>query len=289
MNKSWLLPGLILGFLMSVGNLVADDPSQTKRDIYVPYPELRDAEGPAFYYQQVLRLALEKTRASHGDFQLHFSNDYYSMGRATQMLINRDKADVMWASVTPDREQVMRVIPYDLLRGLSNYRALIIRPDRQKKFMDVHNLQAFKKLTSGGGSNWTATRILRMQGIKVSTAPKYESVLKMLAAGRFDYISRGLHEAQADLTHGRLLGLQLAVEEGILLKYKHPVSYSFFVSKQNLALAERLTAGLQLAEEDGSLEAEFMNIKVLRDAFSYLDQNRRIFVLDNSALKKPSP
>lgn len=283
MNKLLWFLCLLLGLGMCSQKLIAEPGKITQ--ISVAYPESTDLEDPAFYYQRVLKLALEKTRITDGDYRLHFSIDFFSLNRATNMLVNNNNADVMWGSVTAERQNVVEVIPYDLLRGLNNYRVLVIRPDSQEKFDHVHDFPEFKKLISGGGSNWTATNIQRLNGIKVNTAPKYESILKMLAAGRFDYISRGLHEVQTDINLSKTLGLGLAVESGILLKYKHAIDYSFFVNKQNFQLADRLKRGLAIADNDGSLIAEFNNMKVLQRASAYLHQGRRVFVLDNQSIR----
>jgi Bacterial extracellular solute-binding proteins, family 3 len=273
--------GLVLGLAVATNSVAA---TGKLTDVYIAYPEVRDPEEPVFYYQQVLRLALEKTRQTHGDFRLHFSDQFYSLGRATQMLVNNQHADVMWASVTAERKEFMQLIDYDLLRGLSNYRVLIIKADKQKRFNSIKTFKQFKRLSSGSGSNWTATAILRMNGINVSTATEYALVLKMLAAGRFDYISRGLHEAQSDIALSDALGLDLAIESSILLQYQHPIAYSFFVSKQNTAMAERLREGIRIAEEDGSLFAAFSSMKLLRDASQFINQNRKVFTLKNRPL-----
>jgi hypothetical protein len=122
-----------------------------------------------------------------------------------------------------------------------------------------------------------------MNGIKVSTTPYYESILKMLAAGRFDYISRGLHEATGDINLCKMLSCHLAIESSILLQYKTPISYSFYVKKGNLKLADRLSRGLTLANQDGSLLATFNEMKIFREASQFMDGQRRIFLLDNDA------
>lgn len=274
---------ILISLLMSVFALAnAQSVSRAGDDIYIAYPEVKDPDETAYYYQQVLRLILEKTRETHGDFQLHFSGDFYSLDRATHMLISGNNADVMWASVTSERDLLMQVIPFDLLRGLNNYRVLIIRPEDQKKFSKINTFAEFKNLTSGGGANWTSTKILKTHNINVSTAPYYESILKMLAAGRFDYISRGLHEATGDLKLCKTLLCDVAIESSILLQYQTPINYSFYVKKDNLLLADRLNKGLALANQDGSLLATFNEMTRFRDASQFMNGQRRIFVLDNN-------
>jgi hypothetical protein len=278
MRFCWLLMGLMMGF----GALAVEPANPSAPKIYVAYPEVSDVNDPVYYYQQVLRLVLEKTRTTDGDFELHYSRDYYSLDRATHMLMKGDRADVMWASVTPEREVLMQLIPYDLLRSLNNYRVLVIRPGDQQKFSRVASFEEFKQLTSGGGDSWTSTKVLQMNGIKVSTTPYYGSIIKMLVAGRFDYISRGLHEAPGDLILGQHLASQVSIESGLLLQYETPISYSFFVNKANSKLADRLNRGLALAEQDGSLLEVFDSMKIFREASEFMKQNRRVFILKNS-------
>ncbi len=278
MRFCWLLMGLMMGF----GAWAVESAHPAVPKIYVAYPEVSDVNDPVYYYQQVLRLVLEKTQSTDGDFELHYSKDYYSFDRATHMLMKGDRADVMWASVTPEREALMQLIPHDLLRSLNNYRVLVIRPGDQQKFSRIASFEEFKQLTSGGGDRWTSTKILQMNGIKVSTAPYYGSIIKMLAAGRFDYISRGLHEASGDLILGQHFASHVSIESSLLLQYQTPISYSFFVNKTNLELADRLNRGLALAERDGSLVAVFDSMKIFREASEFMKQNRRIFVLKNT-------
>ena len=249
--------------------------------IYVAYPQVGDTKDMAFYYQQALKLALDKTRHTDGDFTLEFSSQMLTIDRSMQQVISGYHADVMWGSVTADRSKELLVVPYDLLRGLNQYRLLIIHPKNQKKFLRVKNIEQFKQLISGGADSWTVTRILRQNGIEVRTAPYYASLLKMLSAGRFDYIVRGLHEVKGDIEWAQAMKLDIAIESSILLEYQNPISYSFLVSKHNPQLADRLMRGLKIAEEDGSLLATFNALKLFDDSSDFLHQNRRVFVLQN--------
>jgi hypothetical protein len=277
-----IIPGILWGCVlwscMFAAQLVAET---TARKIYVAYPEVTDTNDMAFYYQQALKLALDKTRATDGDFVLEFSSQMLTIDRAMQQVVSGHKADIMWGSVTAERSKAVLVVPHDLLRGLNQYRLLIINPKNQKKFSKIKNIDEFKQFISGGADSWTITKILRQNGIEVRTAPYYVSLLKMLSAGRFDYLVRGLHEVKGDIEWAATLGLDIAIESSILLEYKNPITYSFFVSKQNPQLADRLMRGLDIAEKDGSLQDMFNALTLFEGSSDFLQQNRRVFILQN--------
>lgn len=245
--------------------------------IYIAYPEVTNTGDVAFYYQQILKLALDKTRVTDGDFVLEYSNQMLTIDRSIQQVIKGDSADIMWGSATAERKKVLLEIPYDLLRGLNQYRILIIHPDNQKQFLKINRFDEFKQFVSGGADSWTITNILRQNGIDVRTAPYYVSLLKMLSAKRFDYMARGLHEVQGDLELSAQLNLNIAIESSILLEYEHPIRYAFLVGKHNAQLADRVMRGLRMAEEDGSLPA----LTLFDNTSAFLNQGRRVFVLKN--------
>jgi Bacterial extracellular solute-binding proteins, family 3 len=276
-----IIPGIwscLLWSCLFAAQLLAET---TARKIYVAYPEVTDTNDMAFYYQQALKLALDKTRAADGDFVLEFSSQMLTIDRSMQQVVSGHKADIMWGSVTAERSKTVLVVPHDLLRGLNRYKLLIINPKNQKKFSEIKNIDEFKQFISGGADSWTITKILRQNGIEVRTAPYYLSLLKMLSAGRFDYLVRGLHEVRGDVEWAAALELDIAIESSILLEYKNPITYSFFVSKQNPQLADRLMRGLDIAEKDGSLQERFNALTLFEGSSDFLHQNRRVFVLQN--------
>lgn len=285
---NWLCLGLISCLISGVATATADPtPSAALSDkslIRIAYPEATSPFDPTYYYQSVLRLALDKTIDSHGDYELQFNEQVHSVDRMRYMIQNGKSAEVLWGSVTPERKKKLRFIPINLLRDLNNYRLLLVTENNQNAFKSVNSLESLKTLNAGNGSNWTDSRILEANGVKVITAVNYDSLIKMLVVGRFDYISRGLHEIHNDL---RTYDSEpLAVNQSILLRYKHPVSYSFFVNKNNKSLADRIEHGLQVAEADGSFVALFESIPSFKIGSEELLKNREIIHLDNSVIFK---
>lgn len=274
---------LLLSLLSATAG--ADETYSPTNNIRVAYTKEKNKDVPAYYYEQVLKLALDKSKEKYGDYSLSFLKEPATFTRIKHMVEVGEHADIIWASVTPEREQKMQLIPVDLLRGYNNYRLLLISKNNQEAFKNIKNLSEFKKLHAGNGDNWTDSRILKGNGIKVTTGVRFNFLIKMLLAGRFDYISRGLHEIHTDLE--MFQDANLVVEQNIVLKYKYPIQYSFFVTRTNKALAERVKFGLELAKDDGSFSKLIESIPSLKIGIEEMEKNRIEIELDNSlAIKK---
>jgi hypothetical protein len=228
---------------------------------------------PAYFYEQVLNLALEKTRSTDGDYIITHNVHGGGIARDRAMLIADAGLHVMWASATQERQLQMRVIPIDLLKNLNNYRVLLINKDSQQLFAHVKTLDELRKFSMGSGEHWTDGTIFKDNGFMVVVTSSYSGLFKMLAARRFKFISRGLHEIGSDVAEYKDLGL--IQEQTILIKYNAPVRYSFFVNKNNAALADRIERGLKIAQEDGSFDNLFYQIPSFKEGEEILKNSRR--------------
>lgn len=238
---------------------------------------------PSYYFEQLLNLALTKTAESDGPFTIVHNHHGGGIERDRALLVSGVGIDVMWGSVTKEREAAMRVIPVDLLKSLNNYRVLLIRKDKQTLMNSVKTLGDLRGLTMGSGVGWTDTAIMSRNGFTIVDGSNYSGLFKMLAAGRFDFMSRGVHEAGYDMALYAKFGL--ALEDNFLLKYSVPVQYSFYVNKHNLALAQRLERGLKLAQEDGSFDALFYQVPSLKSGMDLFKSSTRIrYEIDTHAI-----
>lgn len=231
---------------------------------------------PEYFYEQLLILALEKTRATDGDFVLVHNVHSGGIARDRAMVIAGAGIDVMWGSATKEREQQMRVVPVDLLKNLNNYRVLLINKEARQQFNKVKTLQDLKKFSVGSGEHWTDGGIFKDNGFNVAVTSSYAGLFKMLAARRFNFISRGLHEIGYDTTEYRDLGL--IQEETILLKYDVSIRYCFMVNKNNITLADRLERGLKIAQQDGSFDQLFYQMPSFREGEELLKNSRRTLI-----------
>lgn len=232
-----------------------------------------DVKDPAYYFENVLLLALEKTRVSDGDYTVVHKDHGGGIARDRAMLIAGAGIDIMWASATAEREQQMRVIPVDLLKGLNNYRVLLINKDTQHQFSQVQTIDDLKKFTVGSGEHWTDGSIMKANGFKVAVTSSYPGLFKMLVARRFNFISRGLHEVGYDLQLYK--SLNLTQESSLLLAYDTPIRYCFFVNKNNLSLADRVERGLKIAQQDGSFDELFYRIPSFKEGEELLKNSHR--------------
>jgi hypothetical protein len=287
-SAGWLLRPLLIiaayGLNLIGGPVVAAQPALVK----VAYTESQDINDPTYYYQQLLVLALEKTRESHGEYQISYADKIESTDRIHNQVKIGQQANLVWGSVTLERANVFEVVPFDILRGYNSFRLLLVNEKNINIFAKVRNRKDFLGYKAGNGSNWTDTRILKDNGIRVVTSVNFDNLLKMLVAGRFDYISRGLHEIHNDVLLYGGLGYPVAIDNHLLLEYQQPVAYSFLVNKQSTKLAKRLAEGLKLAEADGSYPALFNSIPAFQRATAELAKERVHIRIDNTRVLAPA-
>lgn len=248
--------------------------------VIVPGSGVAEPHEPYAYYVNLLRLALEKTRASDGDFELGFHDHSGGIERDRAMLVAGVGIDVMWASVTRERAEKLRVVEVDLLKDLNNYRALLIHKNKLEQFSKVKTLAQLRQFKTGTGPYWTDGVIMKDNGFTLVYGANYAGLFKMLGKQRFDFFSRGLHEVQSDLLRFSAFGL--VQEPRLLLKYDRPVRYCFFVNKDNHALADRIERGLRLAQADGSFDKLFFSMPNFKYGYEILqDPQRRILQIVN--------
>lgn len=227
-----------------------------------------DMGSPSYYPEALLTLLLDKTRVTYGDFRLEYTNEKYAADRLRAMLISGNGLDVMWSSVTPQRNQEMRALPYDIFRGLHGFRRLVIRVEDIEEFKKIKTIYQLRKYYGGVGVQWADKIVFENNELPLVGGTRVDSLLKMLRARRFDYLSRSPYEYHYDL---RVFNdSSLVIAENLMLYYCQPVN--FFVNKNNNVLAERILLGLTLAQSDGSLEQLFQAIPSMQRAQSEVQQ-----------------
>ncbi|HYD97835.1 MAG TPA: hypothetical protein VEH84_00505, partial [Alphaproteobacteria bacterium] len=105
---------------------------------------------------------------------------------------------------------------------------------------------------AGLGADWAITKVFEANGLPVEKSGGYEALFGMLAAGRFDYFSRGVTEIMPEYQGRRAAMPELAIEQTQLIYAPLPIY--FFVTKGQQSLAARLHTGLEGMVEDGSLD-----------------------------------
>jgi len=200
----------------------------------------------------IARLALERTRDSHGGYTLARSVPMNNV-RALRAAGQNDPPNLL-LPVAPDvgREAGLAAVAFPIHLGVHGYRVCFVNPARREQLRAVRRLADLGPFLHVQGKDWADVSVLRANGLKVVEVTSYPAMFQMVALGRVDLFCRSILEAGPELErHAGLPGLVL--DDSLLLAYDLP-SY-FHTHPSNLALIERMTAGLKRAYSDGSLQA----------------------------------
>tara|TARA_B100000674_G_scaffold477817_1_gene474108 strand:- start:1700 stop:2572 length:873 start_codon:yes stop_codon:yes gene_type:complete len=235
--------------------------------------------GPFSYQYEVLQLAIEH---AEGDHQLIFDDFGDASVSRIMDLMDRNSIDVMFAGYTPEREARFSQIPIPLTRGILGYRVFAIRPETQAALKTINSVEELKHHCIGSGSDWLDTQVLEANGFCVETA-NYQNLWRMLIHERFDLLNRGVHEVHAELGLAEDAGLDVALDDSLLLAY--PMDFFIYVRKDDTIRQEILTEGLQNAYESGAFMRHFYsNQAIARSLRAIRDPNRKVFRIENPFL-----
>lgn len=230
-----------------------------------------------YYFSQVLELALEKTVDSYGPYQIKLAPIMPITNRLLRE-IERGHVDITWMPYNRNAPEELMPIKIRLLKNLSDYRAFLIRADDQARFSQVKTIEDLRHLRGGIGSHWPDRTVMEENSLPLVLSMSYFNLFKMLTSNRFDYYSRGSHQVLPEISLYADKGI--ALERELLLRYENPVY--FYINKSNTRLAERLSAGLQMAIADGSFDALFAQFENFTWAESMINKgNRRVISLTN--------
>ena len=256
--------------LLSAAGLSSLQSARAAEPLRVSIPQLSpSSQEHASYFPQLLRLALEKTRASDGSFEIQHYEQPMSGARQLAELKNNGVINLIWDGSNPRREAELLPVRISLLRELNDYRVFLIRKDDQPRFRAVRTLADLSRFTAGAGENWPSTGVLRANGLPVVTSIGYEQLFGMLAARRFDYMPRGVYEAWYEQRQHS----GLVIEQSLFLHYSVP--FYFFTSRENPALADRVERGLRAAQADGSFDRLFRSVSSFKRSLDEIHAGKR--------------
>jgi hypothetical protein len=271
-NTSAIIRCLLCGIIGLISHITV-----ALESLHITIPPLeKTAEASAIYYPQLLRLALSKTEASDGPFEIIEYPQRLSVGRYFAEIKRKGLIDLTWSVTNSTYETELLPIRISLLKDLNTYRIFLIRTSDQKRFEQINSLNDLRRFTAGQGSHWPDTAILQANDLPVMTSVQFESLFPMLINKRFDYFPRGLDEIWNE--EKLFAGKGLSIEEHLMLHYPSP-KY-FFVHKDNKMLADRIERGLKIAIADGSFDALFNSIPGYQRGYEEVSTNkRRVFTL----------
>lgn len=238
--------------------------------IVIRQSNVADINNEDYYFYRLLELALRKTDTPPTVTHMQQLPQRLADKRLRSELMH-GAVDVLWSPTSTEFERQMLPVRVSLLKNLNNYRLLLIRKNEQSIFSAIHNLDDLRRLKGGMSSQWTDAAIMEYNQLRLVKAVGYGKLFKMLAAKRFDYFSRGLYQIQSEVNFYPALELQ--IEQELILSYPNEVY--FFVNNNNVALAQRLEAGLKAAQADGSFDRLFNSIPRYQWGMEILAQNQR--------------
>ncbi|WP_062060898.1 hypothetical protein [Cellvibrio sp. OA-2007] len=234
------------------------------------------------YDIDVLRLALEKTRATYGDYQLQ-AIPPTNVVRTLYSLHNNTYPNlVLGASYDKKLEELddLTYIPFPLNLGIIGYRICFVNPLIKEEVQQVINLDELRRYTIGQGEGWADVKILRHNGFNVSEVGNYKNLFKMVVGGRFDLLCRGANELMKEYKQFQHIG-NLTYDDSFALVYRLP--RFFYLNKNNIALKQRLQEGIKIAYADGSLLKLWRQHNLPSIQFTRLPE-RKLFFLENPSV-----
>ncbi|WP_165791464.1 hypothetical protein [Aeromonas jandaei] len=234
------------------------------------------------YDRELLRLALDKTRDQFGDYVMEAAPPMTKARERVSMQLDSFPNLFAMDSYSSTREGLgLAYARFPVHLGIVSYRICFVSPQQQAAVRQVTELAGLRRFTFGQGKGWLDVDILRHAGLEVMEVDGYEKLFKMVARGRFDLFCRGVSELRSEqLTHDEVEGLK--VDDALMIYY--PLPRVFYTNANNREALKRVEQGLQVAWQDGSLQALWRKSFGPAIAFAHPRQ-RRLIKLENPFLK----
>ncbi len=243
---------VLLAFSYPHGPASAGD-SNPDTNLIVHYPVNKYAplhQHQGEYFFDVLKLALDKSGVPYQfDF---FVFPMVKQSRTIQFLKQKE-LDIFWLTTTQEREEELRPIRIPLFRGLLGLRIPFVNAATPNVLANVKEVSALKEKYAGQGFGWPDSDVLAHHKFRLVTVNQTEQLFTMLLKKRIDYYPRSVMEIWGEVEATEQLSL--AVDQHIALYY--PMAVYFFVNKDNDALYEAVSKGLETAIADGSFKQVF--------------------------------
>jgi hypothetical protein len=236
------------------------------------------------YYNDIVRLALEKTKADFGDYKMVAVTSEFNTMRALSDIARNVYGNMVIemgyeAALTQSGNLTFIEIPID--GGIVGYRICFVSPTKKDAVAKVKSLQELKQFTIAQGVGWSDTQILKANGFTVIEVPIYPNIFKMISTNRVDLFCRGANQIKSEMTYFKNLK-ELDFDKSFVLVYDLP--RFFYIHKDNIEAKKRIAKGLEIAFKDGSLKALWE--KYNRESIEYVGlSKRKVYRLENPLLK----
>lgn len=203
------------------------------------------------YEQQVIQLALEKTRPKVGAFELvpvNMISRTHAIASLSQNLYQNFLMSLSYEDTLVASGNLI-YIPFPIELGALSYRICYARKNLGTQVRQIETLEQLKPYKVAVGADWLDGKILQHQGVQIVTGDNITSLFRMTQAGRADLFCPSPSEYFHELENAKVTDLQL--DNQLALYY--PLPKFLFSHKSNQALLDRIKQGLEIAYQDGSL------------------------------------
>jgi len=237
------------------------------------------------YDLQLLELALQSTKITDGDYRLEASSSM-TFARARAVLnVDGIKNFIVKLSYEPVYKKNLTYASFPVDLGIVGYRVCFTSRERLKELKKVLTMDTLLKYSHGVGLGWADEKILRDNGFKVISSPRYDSLFRMVAANRFDLFCRGVNEVLEEFKSHQDLE-NFALEQSFVIYY--PLPRFYYGHANSSALLKRIERGLKIAYENGTLQELWEKYYRPSIEFAKLEQ-RYLFQLENSLVTDLDP
>jgi ABC-type amino acid transport substrate-binding protein len=282
MGRCW--PILLTAALAALPRAARPDEAMT----YVYHAPESALDIRHVYQWEILRTALERTKARWGPYRMIQSEPMSEKRQAFELKSGSGKLTVMYLSTIPDFEKNLVPVRIPVDRNLGGYCVFLIRKDDRHRFESVRTLDDLRRFRIGLGYGWIDVDILRASGFDVVTGTSYDGLFEMLVQRRFDIFLRAATEVLDEQAQRKAALPELFVEESILFYYPLPMYFWFPKTPRGRRLAARAEAGMWAMIGDGTFSAIFDRYQGRKIQRLRLKE-RRLFKIPNPFLGPETP
>lgn len=223
------------------------------------------------YVADAIRLALDKTVASHGPYRIERAAAM-NKRRALVTAQQRQYPNFLVVAGVEDTHEDARLLAvrFPLMLGVVGYRVCFVAPGKEAAVARASSLDELRRFHIGQGSGWKDVSILVANGFQVLEVSRYENLFAMVSKGRVDLFCRSVLELPHELQRRREMK-DLRLDRSFALVYELP--QFIYTHQSDRAGALRLEQGLQAAYKDGSLQALLR--RHLRPSLDLLEMGKR--------------
>ena len=284
---------LLLGVLATAVVLhsrYAESEGSTSIDTFpVHHISIESKEDHRIEYEvALLELALNATKPEFGEYSLAPVSKGMTQPRAAMSMslnIYENHIATLGFSekITSDPELVS--IPFPVFLGVVGHRVCFVSERAAKVFRTATELDDLSHLIHGFGIGWIDADIFESNGLVAKEVGGYKGLFKMVASGRIDTFCRGINEVQVEIDEFKHIP-NLRLDQQLKLYYDLPLF--FYTNKRNKELIERVTIGLNIVHQDGTLLDLWKDYFLESIEKANLQRRRSLFLHNPLTEKLPS-